>query len=172
MKYHITPTNKVHELREDDFLVSKTNPKGIITYCNKIFIEFSQYSEAELLGTQHNIVRHPDMPRAIFNLLWDTIAKKQEIFAYVKNMSKDGGAYWVFANVTASLDEQNNIIGYYSVRRKPKASGLKAAAELYREMIEIEKRSGTKDAISASTEYLLGILSKGGMSYEEFILNL
>jgi PAS domain S-box-containing protein len=172
MKYHTSPTDKVHELREEDFLVSKTNLKGIITYCNKIFIEFSQYSEVELLGSQHNIVRHPDMPRAVFNLLWDTIAKKQEIFAYVKNMSKDGGAYWVFANVTASLDEQGSIIGYYSVRRKPKASGLKAVTELYREMIEIEKRVGTKDGISASTEYLLGILSKGGMSYEKFVLSL
>ncbi|MBA4252254.1 MAG: aerotaxis receptor Aer [Chlorobiaceae bacterium] len=172
MKYKITPTNHLQELREDDFIVSKTNVKGIITYCNQVFIEYAQYSEAELLGSQHNIVRHPDMPRAVFKLLWDTISKKEEIFAYVKNMSKDGSGYWVLANVTASLDQQNNIIGYYSVRRKPKSTSVRAASELYREMVALENKVGTKDAIFASSEYLNGILSKGGMSYEEFILSI
>lgn len=172
MKYKVTPTSKVLELREEDFIVSKTNPKGIITYCNQIFIEYAKYTESELLGEQHNIIRHPDMPRAIFKLLWDTISQKKEIFAYVKNMSKDGSAYWVMANVTASLDERNNIIGYYSVRRKPKSSAVKAVSELYREMLSIEKRVGTRDGMTASTEFLTNIMSKEGKSYEEFILSI
>lgn len=172
MKYKVNPSGVVRELREDDFLVSKTNLKGIITYCNRIFIEFSLYNEAELLGSQHNIIRHPDMPRGVFQLLWDTISKKQEFFGYIKNMSKDGGAYWVFANVTASVGDNDNIIGYYSVRRKPKENGIKITSELYKEMIEIEKKAGTKDAIAASTEFLNTILSKKGMSYEEYILSL
>lgn len=172
MKYKVKPSGVVRELREDDFLVSKTNLKGIITYCNRIFIEFSLYNEAELLGSQHNIIRHPDMPRGVFQLLWDTISKKQEFFGYIKNMSKDGGAYWVFANVTASVDDNDNIIGYYSVRRKPKVNGIKITSELYKEMIEIEKKAGTKDAIAASTEFLNAILSKKGMNYEEYILSL
>jgi PAS domain S-box-containing protein len=169
MKYRVTPTNKTREMREEDFIVSKTDLKGRIVYCNKIFVEFSQYSSQELIGSQHNIIRHPDMPRAVFKLLWDTVQANNEIFAYVKNMAKDGSAYWVFANISVSTDEKGNPIAYFSVRRKPKASGVKAATELYREMVEIEKRVGTKDGMAASTEYLNSILSKGGKSYEEFI---
>jgi len=101
---HIVPTDRERVMRKEEFIVSKTDLTGRITYGNRIFIEFSGYSEAELLGAQHNIIRHPDMPRAVFNLLWDTIAQGNEIFAYVKNMSKDGGFYWVFANVTPSYD--------------------------------------------------------------------
>ena len=85
----IVPTSKERIMREGDFIVSKTDLKGRITYGNRIFIEFSGYSEAELIGTQHNIIRHPDMPRAVFQLLWDTIEQGKENFAYVKNMSKD-----------------------------------------------------------------------------------
>ena len=90
MKRAIQPTSIERKMRENDFIVSKTNPKGIITYGNPIFIEFSGYTEAELLGSQHNIIRHPDMPRAAFKLAWDTIQSGREFFGYVKNMSKDG----------------------------------------------------------------------------------
>ena len=84
MKYgNIAPTQQERVMREQDFLVSKTDLKGRITYGNRIFIEFSGYSEAELLGKQHNIVRHPDMPRGVFKFLWDTIQQKRECFAYV-----------------------------------------------------------------------------------------
>ena len=113
---NIVPTQKEMVMREDDFLVSKTDLKGRITYGNRIFIEFSGYSEAELLGSQHNIVRHPGMPRGIFRFLWDTIGQKKECFAYVKNMSKAGGFYWVFANVTPSINPQGEVEGYFSVR--------------------------------------------------------
>src|SRR5690606_37840174 len=85
----ITPTRDERIMREDDFIVSKTDLKGRITYGNEIFIEFSGYTEQELLGSQHNIIRHPDMPRAAFKLAWDTIQAGREFFAYVKNMSKD-----------------------------------------------------------------------------------
>jgi len=77
-------------MREDDFIVSKTDLKGRITYGNRIFIEFSGYAESELVGSQHNIIRHPDMPRGVFKFLWDTIQAKEECCAYVKNMAKDG----------------------------------------------------------------------------------
>jgi PAS domain S-box-containing protein len=172
MKYKVTPTQKERVLREDDFIVSKTDPKGIITYGNRIFIEYSGYTEEELLGTQHNIIRHPDMPRGVFQLLWSTIAEKKEIFAYVKNMSKDGGFYWVYANVTASLDQQGNIIGYHSVRRKPTSSAIKTCEVVYTEMSAIERRVGTKDGMQASTDYLMNLLAKEKISYEKFVLSL
>ena len=173
MKYgNIAPTQQERVMREQDFLVSKTDLKGRITYGNRIFIEFSGYSEAELLGTQHNIVRHPDMPRGVFKFLWDTIQQKRECFAYVKNMSKDGGFYWVFANVTPSYDERGEVSGYFSVRRKPKASGIEAVTGLYRLMLEAEQRAGSKDACAASLELLNRVLADKGVDYDTFILSI
>jgi PAS domain S-box-containing protein len=170
MKQPITPTSVERLMREDDFIVSKTDLKGRITYGNRIFIEFSGYAESELLGTQHNIIRHPDMPRAVFKLLWDTIQNKRECNAYVKNMAKDGSFYWVFANVTPNYDSEGNVIGYFSVRRKPKASGVKTANDLYRAMLEAERRAGAKDAIAASTKILTDLLAEKGLSYDELVL--
>ena len=170
MKYKVTPTDREKVMREDDFIVSKTDLKGRITYGNRIFIEFSGYSEEELLGAQHNIIRHPDMPRAVFKLLWDTISSGKECFAYVKNMSKDGSFYWVFTNVTPSYDQNGNMIGYYSVRRKPKASGVAVASQVYRAMMEAEQKAGPRGAMEASTKILVDILNEKGLSYEELVL--
>jgi PAS domain S-box-containing protein len=170
MKQPITPTSVERQMREDDFIVSKTDLKGRITYGNRIFIEFSGYSESELLGSQHNIIRHPDMPRAVFKLLWDAIQTKQECNAYVKNMAKDGSFYWVFANVTPNFDRDGNVIGYFSVRRKPKASGVKTVTDLYRAMLDAERRAGAKDAITASSRILTDLLAEKGLSYDELVL--
>jgi len=172
MKYKIEPSNEEKLMRENDFIVSKTDTKGIITYANRIFIEFSKYSEEELLGKQHNIVRHPDMPRGVFKLLWDTLAQEKEIFAYVKNMAKDGSFYWVFTNVTPSYDQQGRVIGYYSVRRKPKQESVDICTGLYSAMLEAEKKAGPKHAIEASLDLVTGILADKGVSYEEFILSI
>ncbi len=168
----IIPTQNEKVMREDDFLVSRTDLKGKLTYGNQIFIEFSGYSEAELLGQQHNIVRHPDMPRGVFKLLWDTLQEKKEIFAYVKNMSKDGSFYWVFANVTPSLDANGQPEGYFSVRRKPKPQAIAAVTDLYRKMLEEERRAGPRDACAVSLALLNGVLSQNGVSYEQFILSI
>ena len=159
-------------MREDDFLVSKTDLTGRVVYGNQIFIEFSGYREEELLGQQHNIVRHPDMPRGVFKFLWDTIQQKQECFAYVKNMSKDGAYYWVFANVTPSFDANGQVEGYFSVRRKPKAQAVQVVADLYRQMLDAERRAGPKDACAASLALLTGLLAQKGVSYESFILSI
>jgi len=170
MKRHITPTAVEKVMREEDFIVSMTDPKGIITYGNRIFIEFSGYSEAELLGSQHNIIRHPDMPRAVFKLLWDKIQNREECFAYVKNMAKDGSFYWVFTNVTPTFDSAGNITGYFSVRRKPKQSGVQTVIGLYAAMLDAEKKAGAANAIAASTKILVDILKEKGLSYEELVL--
>jgi PAS domain S-box-containing protein len=170
MKRSITPTLTERVMREEDFIVSMTDPKGRITYGNRIFIEFSGYSEAELIGTQHNIIRHPDMPRGVFQLLWDKIQAGDECFAYVKNMSKDGGFYWVFANVTPTFDTDGKITGYLSVRRKPRISGIQVVTGLYAAMLEAEKKVGAANAIAASTKLLVDVLNEKGLSYDELIL--
>lgn len=163
-----TPTSVEHAVSADHFLTSKTDKKGRITYCNQAFIDIAKFSERELLGKPHSIVRHPDMPKVIFKLLWEYIESKNEIFAYVKNLSSDGGYYWVYANVTASLDDRGNIIGYYSVRRKPNPKALEVIIPLYKELLELEKRGG----IDASMNYLQKMLDEKGVSYDELSNNL
>lgn len=172
MKRAITPTSVERMMREGDFIVSKTDRKGIITYGNPIFIEFSGYTEDELIGTQHNIIRHPDMPRSAFKLVWDTIQSGKEVFAYVKNMSKDGGFYWVFAHITPDVGGDGSVVGYTSVRRCPKREAIAKIEPVYRQMLEVEKRAGARDALSAGTQVLLDLLAKTGMSYEELVFSL
>jgi PAS domain S-box-containing protein len=169
---NIVPTQRERVMRENDFIVSKTDPKGIITYCNPIFIEFSGYAEEELLGSQHNIVRHPDMPRAAFKLVWDTIQSGKEVFAYVKNMSKDGGYYWVFTHVAPDFGPSGAIVGYTSVRRCPRREAIAKIEPVYRQMVQAEKTAGARDAIAASTQVLVDLLNQTGMSYEELIFSL
>lgn len=158
------PNNKEHTVSADAFLVSKTDIHGKITYCNEPFIKIVGASEQEILGKPHNIIRHPDMPRVIFKLLWEKVKSKEEIFAYVKNLSFDGGHYWVYANVTASFDSSGKIIGYYSVRRKANPKALEIIQSLYTKLLELEKSGG----MDASFAYLSDLLHQKGVSYEEF----
>lgn len=171
-RQHIIPTDKEIVMRDDDFIVSKTDLKGRITYANRIFMEFSGFVEADLMGKQHNVIRHPDMPRAIFKMLWSEVEAGREIFAYVKNICADGSYYWVLANVTPSFDDAGKVVGYYSVRRKPSAFAVKTIVELYKRLLKIESDAGTKDAIAASTAYMHQTLTEKGITYEEFILQL
>jgi len=155
-------------MNEDEMIVSKTDLKGRITYGNEVFIRMSGYTEGELLNAPHNILRHQDMPKIVFKLLWDRIQSKKSINAYVKNKTKNGDFYWVFANVTASLDTSGKIIGYYSVRRKPSNKGIETMKNLYTKLLESEKNGG----VSASGKLLDETLKNAGISYNEFIVNL
>lgn len=172
MKNRQTPSAQERVMREGDFIVSKTDLKGRITYCNRVFIEFSGYQASELMGEQHNIVRHPDMPRGVFKFLWDTLGQKKECFAFVKNMCKDGSFYWVFANVTPDLDANGQLVGYFSVRRKASSKAIAMMGGLYQAMLEEERKAGPKDACDASLAYLTHALQQQGVSYEQFVLSL
>lgn len=163
-----TPTGKEIFFPEGEFIVSKTDLKGRITYGNELFIKMSGYDEEELLGAPHSILRHPDMPKAVFKLLWDTISKGEEIFAFVNNLAKNGDNYWVKAQVTPSYDDRGNIIAYHSVRRKPKRESVELISKVYTEMLRIEKSNG----IEASFKYLVSILDSKGVGYDEFIFSL
>lgn len=156
------------EMQENDFIVSKTDLKGRIIYCNKIFMQMAEYSEEELLGKPHSIIRHPDMPKAVFKYLWDVIPTKQEVFAYVVNKTKNGNDYWVYANITATVDINGKIVDYYSVRRKPNPKALEVIIPLYKKMLEVEKNSG----VDASFKILTDILKEKGASYDELIISL
>ena len=156
------------QLKPNDFIISKTDTKGKLTYVNKIFMDIAEYTEEELLGKPHSIVRHPDMPKIIFKLLWDRVQNKDEIFAFVVNKTKRGNDYWVFANVTASLDEHGKTLGYYSVRRAPNQKALDIIIPLYAKLLEAEKKGG----IEASNKMLIEILDEKGEDYDEFISNI
>ncbi|MDD6055696.1 MAG: PAS domain-containing protein [Helicobacteraceae bacterium] len=155
------------ERKVTDFLVSKTDTKGKITYCNAAFIEISGYKEKELLGKAHSIVRHKDMPRSVFKFLWDEIMQKREVNVYVKNRTKDGEFYWVFANVTPSVDVKNNIIGFHSVRRKPNPQGLEKIQELYKALREAEASGGIKAGEALFKEHFAT-----SQDYNSFVLEL
>ncbi|DAB30723.1 MAG TPA: PAS sensor protein [Sulfurimonas sp. UBA12504] len=156
------------EMKDEDFIVSKTDLKGRIIYCNKIFMEMAEYTEEELLGKPHSIIRHPDMPKAVFRHLWNVIPTKQEVFAFVINKTKNNNDYWVYANVTATVDTNGKIVDYYSVRRKPNPKALAVIIPLYRKMIEVEKSSG----VDASFKVLTDILAEKGVSYDELVISL
>ena len=95
-----------------------------------------------------------------------------QIFAYVKNMSKDGSFYWVFAQITPDFGPKGDIVGYYSVRRCPRRSAIDKIVPVYQQMLAAEKAAGSKDAIAAGTKVLTDLLQSSGMSYEQLVLSL
>ncbi len=111
-------------------IVSRTDPSGIITHANRAFIEMSGYSREELLGVNHYILRHPDMPAVAFKDLWDTVTQGKKWQGYVKNLRKDGAYYWVKATVIPNI-RNGELVGYTSVRRKPSRSKIKESEALY-----------------------------------------
>lgn len=173
MKPGITPNKTEYKLAEEDFIVSKTDKSGRITYANRIFMEIAGYPEHQLLGVQHNIIRHPDMPRGVFRFMWDTLKAGEEFFGFAKNLCADGGFYWVFANITPDYDKDGVLQGYYSVRRNPPRSALEVITPVYNEMLAIEKNSSVKEAPVQSLEYLYDVVKRtGSKSYNNLVLQL
>ncbi|MBP9491192.1 MAG: PAS domain-containing protein [Aliarcobacter sp.] len=120
-------------LNENAFLVSETDAKGIITFANKEFCDVAEYNLDELMGKPHNLVRHSDMPKAAFADLWDTVKKGIVWQGYVKNKTKSGGFYWVFATVYPYLNDKKEQC-YMSCRRKASSEDIRKAEQLYKSM--------------------------------------
>lgn len=173
MKTNIVPNNHEKKMAEEDFIVSKTDSTGRITYANRIFMELAGYPEDQLLGVQHNIIRHPDMPRGVFRFMWNTLKSGEEFFGFAKNLCSDGSFYWVFANITPDYDKQGVLQGYYSVRRNPPRSALEVLTPVYKEMLAIEKQSSTKEAPDKSMAYLFDLVKQTGAgSYNKLVMDL
>jgi aerotaxis receptor len=117
-------------LYDDLYLLSETDEKGIVTYASKSFLKVANMTEGDLLGQPHNVVRHPDMPRTAFKMLWDDVQDKGFWTGYVKNARKGGGFYWVYATVLRSVDKNGNV-KYVSIRVKPSREDIKKSEELY-----------------------------------------
>ncbi|WP_417386667.1 PAS domain-containing protein [Gimesia sp.] len=167
------PTGRERTFADHEIIVSKTDLKGRITYANHTFIQISGYFEEELLGQPHNLIRHPDMPRSVFKLLWNTIQSGEEIFAYVVNLCKNGDHYWVLAHVTPTFNLSGEIIGYHSNRRVPERQALEKVIPLYRSLKHIEEASlDWRTGIQNATVELLSQQNAAGMEYDEYIFAL
>ena len=141
------------------YLVSETDAKGNITYCNEYFREIAGYDESELIGSPHSIIRHPDMPRIVFKLLWDTIQSGKNINAVVKNLAKDGRYYWVFTEFTIRRDsDTKTAIGYLASRKAVSKHVVAVIESLYSKLLEAEKEGG----MEASQKYLNEFLREKG----------
>jgi len=153
------------EITFTEKIISDTDKKGNITLANDVFQQVAGYTEEELIGANHNIVRHDDMPRACFKLVWDTIRTGKDIRAFVINKAKNGDHYWVLAHITPTAD------GYHAERIAPDATTIKdVIAPLYKQMRDTEKEMNcSNEGMEAATQILLDVLADKGLSYDELI---
>ena len=160
-------TDKEIFFKDEDFIVTKTDLKGKITYCNRSFMRLVNTHWKNLIGQPHNVIRHPDMPKTAFYNLWQTLKSDNEWFGFVKNITADGDFYWVFANATVDKRD-GEAIGYYSVRRPAPREAVNVIEPLYAELNSIESRQGMQAAVN----YLNALLEKQDTNYRDFILDL
>lgn len=169
----IEPTGVERTFDDDEIIVSKTDTRGRLTYVNDVFLRVSAYREADLIGKPHNIIRHPDMPRGVFRLLWDTIGAGRELFAYIVNLAGDGAHYWVLAHVTPTFGSSGDIVGFHSNRRTPSRTALEKVTPLYAALLAEERRHAhAPDALAASTALLHEQLAGLGVTYDEWVWSL
>jgi PAS domain S-box-containing protein len=150
-------------------IMSKTDLYGTIEYANEVFVDVCGYEDYELMAQPHNIVRHPDMPKVVFKVLWENIQKGNQFHGIVKNLAKSGRYYWVITNFEYSRDENGNIVNYIARRKAvPQDVITKHIEPLYKKLLQIEQVSG----VGASEKYLIGFLEEQGLSYVELITKL
>lgn len=159
-----TPTDNEHEVTSVDMIVSKSDAEGNITYTNPIFMKISGYTQAELLDQPHSILRHPDMPKVIFKYLWDNLKAGKDVNAFVKNLCKDGGFYWVCAQVRVANNPDGSFRNYVSTRKLMSEGARKVIEPLYAKLLEIEN----SDGVEASEKALMDWLAENGQSAETF----
>lgn len=150
-------------------IVSKTDIYGTILYANDVFSNTCEYSTIELVGEPHNIIRHPDMPKVAFKVLWDALKKGENFHAIVKNLTRTGRYYWIITDFTIDKDEEGKIVGY-TARRKAVPNGVvKKIEPIYKTLLDIEKLKGEK----ASEMYFDAYLKEEvGKTYNEFVVDL
>ncbi|PWB24512.1 PAS domain-containing protein [Flavobacterium sp. HTF] len=150
-------------------IMSKTNAFGIIEYANEIFIDVCGYEDYELMGQPHNIIRHPDMPKVIFKVLWENLKAGKNFHAVVKNLAKSGRYYWVITDFEIAKDENGVIVNYFGRRQSvPQEVVAMHIEPLYKKLLQIEGASG----VEFSEKYLIGFLEEKKRSYVEYIKEL
>ena len=157
------PINEEIALDPKRYIVSETDAKGTITYCNDYFVQVSGYSREEMLGKKHHIIRHPDMPKILIKLMSQRVKNGQNINAVIKNMAKDGRNYWVFTEFATRKDlDTHEVIGYTASRKAASKHVVEVVSSLYAKLLEIEKNQG----VAASEVYLNRFLKEKGEDIE------
>lgn len=159
------PINEEIIIDDEAVLISVTDPKGIITEANDVFIQTAGYSEEELVGAAHNIIRHPDMPQVMFKIVWEHIKDRENVMALVKNLAKDGRYYWILTDFVTKVDANREVINYTAYRRPVCKDVQDAITPLYKALCAIEAVAGMK----ASEKFLNEYLENKGITYDEMI---
>ncbi len=127
-----------------DIIVSQSDLDGFIIYANPIFYKIAGYSSARLIGENHNIIRHPDMPKAIFKLLWERLKNREDVYCFIKNRATNNRFYWVFAYIRPSFNKDGTVRNYISTRRAISDKARDIIEPLYKQMLSLEKSHGVE----------------------------
>lgn len=160
-----TPNDNEVIIVPDKVIMSKTDYKGVIQFANEYFIEVCGYNQEELIGKPHNIIRHPDMPKIIFQTMWEKLHKGENLYAVVKNLTKDGSYYWVVTKFETTFDNDGNILSHYARRKAVPAKVRESAESIYKTILAIEKHNP-----DLAKEAFNEILEKYQLTYDGFFL--
>jgi PAS domain S-box-containing protein len=153
-----TPIDEEIELESKKYIISSTDSKGNIIDVNDYFCEISGYNRDELIGKPHNIIRHPDMPKIVFKLMWRRLKSGHDILALVKNLAKDGRYYWIFTTFEPVKNANGEVTGYTAHRKSAPKHTIETIADIYKKVLEVEKRDG----VDASEKFLNDYLKERG----------
>ena len=159
------PINEEILIPDEAVLISVTDPKGIITEVNDVFSKVAGYSEEELVGASHNVIRHPDMPKVMFKIVWEHIKDRENVMALVKNLARDGRYYWILTDFVTKVDADRNIINYTAYRRPVCKDVQNAIEPLYKALCAIEAVAD----MDASEKFLFEFLESKEMTYDDMI---
>jgi len=159
------PINEEIKIADEAVLISVTDSKGIIIEANDVFVETAGYSEEELIGSSHNLIRHPDMPRVMFKIVWDRIKDRENVMALVKNLAKDGKYYWILTDFVTQVNAKREVVNYTAYRRPICKEVQDAITPLYKALSAIEEVAG----MEASEKFLTEYLENKRLTYDEMI---
>ena len=131
----------------DDLIISKTDKEGVIKYVNTTMLRITDSKTEDLIGKNHNISRHPDMPKVVFKMMWDTLEKGKDFHGYVKNLTRDGSFYWTYAFITPDFSKNGTLDGYHSERRAPNPKAIIEIACMYQQLRAKENLIGLDETI-------------------------
>ena len=164
-----TPIDREVQWDKTKTLISETDVKGTITNVNDVFCAVAHYSASELIGQPHNLMRHPDMPKLIFKLLWDNLKVGNNFVGVIKNLAKTGEYYWVVTDFEMRRDAMGNITHYIGRRKSvPEAAINNYLAPFYESLLKMEKIGG----VELSSRFFKNYLTKQGKDYIDFVISI
>ena len=164
-----TPIDREVQWDKTKTLISETDVKGTITNVNDVFCAVAHYSASELIGQPHNLIRHPDMPKLIFKLLWDNLKVGNNFVGVIKNLAKTGEYYWVVTDFEMRRDAMGNITHYIGRRKSvPEAAINNYLAPFYESLLKMEKIGG----VELSSRFFKNYLTKQGKDYIDFVISI